>query len=213
MNVQTDAIIDQVADSQIPTFIYGYDPICGWCYGAAPVVRAVAAIMPVRIVMAGLVTGARIRPAVEMVGYVRNAAERLHAVTGRAPSQAFYDWMESPGAIAASAPPAVAVNAVMEAAPDKAVGFAHAVTEAHYGEGMDPNDPEAYLPLLAEHAPGVTLPDIHDPALAEAAFADGRRIGIASFPSFLLEQGGRIEVLPTIYDPEDLIVELRRRLQ
>ena len=46
--------------------------------------------------MAGLVTGPRVRPAVEMVGYVRNAAERLHAVTGRAPSQAFYDSMESP---------------------------------------------------------------------------------------------------------------------
>ena len=101
----------------------------------------------------------------------------------------------------------------MKAAPDKAVGFAHAVTEAHYGEGMDPNDPEAYLPLLAEHAPGVTLPDIHDPVLAEAAFADGRRMGIASYPSFLLEKDGRIELLPTIYDPDQLVADLQRRIQ
>ena len=195
------------------TFIYGYDPICGWCYGAAPAVRAVAEIMPVRLAMAGLVTGARVGPAAAMESYVRGAAERLEAVTGRAPSEAFFDWMRRPGSVAASAPPAVAVHAVQRARPDAAVAFAHAVTEAHYAEGMDPNDPDAYAPLLAKHAPGVALPDLHDPVLAEAAFAHGRAMGISAFPTFLLEQDGHTEALPSLYDPAALVHEVRGRMQ
>ena len=194
-----------------PTFIYGYDPICGWCYGAAPAVRAVARIMPVRIVMSGLVVGERVGPAAAMESYVRGAATKLKAVTGRAPSEAFYAWMRQPNAVASSAPPAVAVHAVAKADPDRAAAFANAITEAHYGRGMDPNDRDAYAPLLAEHAPGVALSDIHDPALAEEAFAEGRAMGIQAFPTFLLEIDGRYEVLPPLYDPEDLIAEIGRR--
>ena len=193
------------------TLIYGYDPICGWCYGAAPVIRAVARVLPVRLAMSGLVVGERVGPAAAMEPYVRQASERLRAVTGRAPSQAFYDWMRSPGAIAASAPPAVAVDTVRRERPEAAVAFAHAVTEAHYGEGMDPNDPNAYTALIADHAPGVMLPDIHDVSLAEAAFADGRRLGIRSFPTFLLERDdGSMVELPTLYDPTALLQEIEK---
>lgn len=191
------------------TFIYGYDPICGWCYGAAPVMRVVAERMPVRLVMAGLVVGERVGPAAAMEPYVRQASERLRAVTGRAPSEAFYAWMRSPGAVAASAPPAVAVDTVRHERPDAALAFAHAVTEAHYADGMDPNDPAAYAPLIDKHAPGVALPDIHDSALAEAAFAEGRMMGIRSFPTFALERpDGTMEALPTLYDADALMEEI-----
>ncbi|PRY92625.1 putative protein-disulfide isomerase [Hasllibacter halocynthiae] len=188
--------------------IYGYDPICGWCYGAAPAVRAAAEVVPVRVVMAGLVTGDRVGPAAAMEGYVRGAAGRLRAVTGRAPSEAFFEWMRSPGAVADSGPPAVAVDAVRRERPGSALAFACAVTEAHYAEGMDPNDPGAYAPLLDRHAPGVVLPDIHDPGLQDAAFAEGREMGITAFPTFALRDGGRIAVLPTIYDPPALVAAL-----
>jgi putative protein-disulfide isomerase len=193
------------------TLIYGYDPICGWCYGAAPALRAAAQVMPVRLVMAGLVTGPRVGPAAAMEDYVRHAATRLRAVTGRAPSEAFYAWMRSPGAMAASGPPAVAVHAVQEARPDAALDFAHALTEAHYEEGLDPNDPAAYAPLLARFAPGVALPDIHEPARAEAAFAEGRRLGIAAFPTLLLDRGDAVPVeVPMLYDSEALVARLRQ---
>ncbi|MEO0637381.1 MAG: DsbA family protein, partial [Pseudomonadota bacterium] len=87
------------------TFIYGYDPICGWCYGAAPAVRAVAEIVPVRLVMAGLVVGERVGPAARMEGYIVSASERLEAVTGRRPSEAFFEWLRKDTSVAASAPP------------------------------------------------------------------------------------------------------------
>lgn len=194
-----------------PVLIYGYDPICGWCYGAVPAVRAVAEIIPVKLVMAGLVTGARVGPASEMEGYVRQASQRLKAVTGRAPSEAFFQWMARPGSIAASAPPAVAVHAVLQGSPDNACNFAHAVTEAHYEQGMDLNDPDAYRPLLERYAPTIQLPDIHDPQHANVAFREGRAMGITSFPTFLLQTDRGIEALPSVYNPDELVGLVRER--
>lgn len=186
--------------------IYGFDPICGWCYGYAPALRAIRAArpdLPVRLLMSGLVTGPRVGPAAEKEPYVRGAAERLRAVTGRAPSEAFFAWMRSPGAVADSGPPAAAIEAVRRVRPDAALPFAHAVIEAHYERGMDPNDPGAYAPLLAEHAPDLSLPDIHDPALQDAAFAEGRAAGLSSFPTLALRRAdGRVEILAPEYDPE-----------
>ncbi|MFD0915375.1 hypothetical protein ACFQ14_03045 [Pseudahrensia aquimaris] len=192
--------------------IYGYDPICGWCYGAAPAVRAAAEIVPVHLVMAGLVVGERVGPAAAMESYVRQSSQRLEEVTGRRPSEAFYKWMRSPGAVAASGPPAVAVDAVMRQRPEAALAFAHAVTEAHYAEGMDPNDPSSYAPLLQEHAPGVSLPDIRDPALAERAFEEGKRIGISSFPTFAWQDDSGMRSLPTIYDPQEMQTMVKQLL-
>ena len=192
------------------TLIYGYDPICGWCYGAAPAIRAAAEIIPVRLVMAGLVVGPRVGPAAEKESYVRQAAGNLRAVTGRAPSEAFFQWMRRPDAVADSGPPAVAIDAVRRNHPEAALRFAQAVTEAHYAEGMDPNDPASYAPLLAEHAPTVTLPDIHDPGLADAAFAEGRRLGIAAFPTLLVaHDDGQITPLPMNYAPAALVAAIR----
>ena len=188
--------------------LYGFDPLCGWCYGLVPAMRAVREAhpaLPVRLVMAGLVTGRRAGPYAEAEPYIRGASERLRAVTGRAPSEAFFRLVATPGVRGDSAPPSVAIHAVEREAPDAALPFAHAVLDAHFEEGADLNDPEAYAPLLARHAPGVRLPDLGDPALAEAAWAEGRALGIASFPTLVLRRGGSAEALPSAYEPEALV--------
>lgn len=87
-----------------------------------------------------------------------------------------------------------------------------AVTEAHYARGTDPGEPSANAPLLAEHAPGVELPDIHDPDLTDAVFAEGWRLGIMSFPTFLSYTSRGVEELPAVYDPDAMRAEIARHL-
>ncbi|EFL90898.1 hypothetical protein [Ahrensia sp. R2A130] len=70
---------------------------------------------------------------------------------------------------------------------------------------MDPNYVNAYAPSLAEIAPDVVLPDLHYPALSNEAFAEGRRIGTTSFPTFLLKTDRCSEALPMIYDPDERV--------
>jgi putative protein-disulfide isomerase len=184
--------------------IYGFDPLCGWCYGVVPAMRRVAQDhpdLPIRLVMAGLVTGERVGPYAGMEGYIRGASARLRAVTGRAPSEAFFRLIATPGVQGNSGPPSVAIAHAAGFAPERAVEFAHRVIEAHFEEGADLNDPAAYGPMLAAVGVEEPLPDIRDDGLARAVWAEGRRIGLRSFATLAVVKGGQARVLPSEYDP------------
>lgn len=184
--------------------LYGFDPLCGWCYGIAPAMRRVAVDhpgLPVRLVMAGLVSGERVGPYAAMEGYIRGASAKLKAVTGREPSEAFFRLIAAPGVEGNSGPPSVAIAHAAGHRPERAVEFAHRVIEAHFERGADLNDPATYGPLLRAVGVEAELPDIHDAGLAEAVWAEGRRIGIRSFPTLAVVRNGRAEVLPSEYDP------------
>jgi putative protein-disulfide isomerase len=198
-----------------PVLLYGFDPLCGWCYGMAPAMRAVSAAhagLEIRVVMAGLVTGDRVGPYALKTDYIRQASSRLHAVTGRRPSSAFFDLISRPGVTGDSTPPAAAIAQVARLAPHRAVDFAHAVIEAHFADGADLGDPATYPPLLAAAAPEVADVDIADRASAEAAFAEGRAIGIAAFPTLLIADAAGLHALPTEYRPDRLETLVAARL-
>jgi putative protein-disulfide isomerase len=139
-----------------------------------------------------------------MEGYIRGASGRLREVTGRAPSEAFFRLIATPGVEGNSAPPCIAIAHAAGFAPDRAVDFAHRVIEAHFEEGADLNDPATYGPLLAEIGVTEPLPDLRDGRLADAVWEQGRRIGLRSFPTLALLKDGRLRELPSEYDPARL---------
>lgn len=187
--------------------IYGFDPLCGWCYGIVPAMRRVAKDhpdIPIRLVMSGLVAEEDVGPYCCMEGFIREAEQHLRQVTGRQSSEAYFRLVATPGVVANSGPPCVAVAHVAGLAPERAVDFAHRVIEAHRGEGADLNDLASYAPWLAEIGLPPDLPNLHDACLAKAVWAEGRRIGLRTFPTLAVVKEGRARVLPTEFDPERL---------
>ena len=183
--------------------IYGMDPLCGWCFGIGPAIRRVVADHPtlsVRPVLAGLVTGSRVGPYAEMEGYIRQASERLLAVTGRAPSEAFFEMIRRPGVKGDSGPPSVAISAVRRAHPGHVLDFALRVTDAHFATGADLNDPRTYGEILQHMGLTLDLPDLDNSALATAEWHEGRALGLTSFPSLWLVQNGQSVPLALDYD-------------
>ncbi|MBC8067876.1 MAG: hypothetical protein IAG13_06030, partial [Deltaproteobacteria bacterium] len=134
--------------------LYGYDPLCGWCYGFVPALRRLreakpdVAIVPV---MGGLVTGARIGRYADMGGYIRGASARMTAVTGVALSPAFFARIiGNPDIVASSIVPCAAVLQVRDVAPERAAEYASAIQIAHFGEGEDLNDPATHARVARE---------------------------------------------------------------
>lgn len=196
--------------------LYGFDPLCGWCYGIVPAIRRVVQDhpgLPIRLVMAGLLSGERVGPYRALEGTIRAASAQLRAVTGRAPSEAFFRLIAREGVVGDSGPPCIAIAHVAGLAPACALPFAHRVIEAHFEQGADLNDPATYAPMLAAIGLPPRLPDLQDRALAEAVWEGGRRIGLRRFPTLAILRGGRAQVLPPEYDPERLSALIAKALE
>jgi putative protein-disulfide isomerase len=193
--------------------IYGFDPLCGWCFGVVPALRQVQQALPdlsITLALPGLVTGGRVGPYAMMEGYIRGAAARLESVTGRAPSPAFFDLITRPGVVGQSGPPCLALAAARAVDPARAVDLAHRVIEAHFIDGADLNDPAIYPPLLKAAGVTVLLPDLHDPDATDRLWQAEQQWGIQSFPTLTIERAsGERVTLPSIYDPERLLACVR----
>ncbi len=196
--------------------VYGMDPLCGWCFGISPAIQKLRADhpdLPIRPVLAGLVTGARVGPYAEMEGYIRAASVRLRAVTGRAPSEAFFDMIRSPGVRGDSAPPSVAIASVRQHRPDALLDFVLHLTEAHFERGFDLSAAETYETLFGELGIDVPIPQLDDLRVAEMEWARGRALGLTSFPSLWLQRDGVATPLAVDYDPERLSETVRQALK
>ena len=202
----------------IERILYGYDPLCGWCYGFIPVMRAVAEAYPdtpIDVRMGGLVTGERVAPYSAARDYIMGASKRMADATGRPLSQAFFDdILTRDDILSNSAQPCAAVLEVRENADDplgrKALAYAHALQEAHFEEAMDVNDPATHAHVAGKV--GVETPDVPDYEAARdvvaAEFAAARALGISSYPTVLRMADKRLAMVPLDYDPQRFLDEL-----
>ena len=65
------------------TLHYYYDPLCGWCYGAAPLTAAAAAVPGLRVALhaGAMMSGANRQPvSPQLRNYVMPHDQRIHAV-------------------------------------------------------------------------------------------------------------------------------------
>ena len=139
------------------TLHYIYDPLCGWCYAVAPLVRTAREILPMVAHGGGMMTGARrqlISPAWR--DYVMPKDGQIAALTGQVFGHAYQEGLlRDHTALLDSEPPITAVLAAEQSA-GRGFDFLDAVQRAHYLEGRRVAD----LPVLAEIARelGLDLP-------------------------------------------------------
>ena len=118
------------------TLHYLYDPLCGWCYGAAPLVKAAREVLRVRPCGGGMMTGAR-RQAVtpELRAFVRPHDQRIEQLSGQPFGEPYLDGLlHDTNAVFDSGPPTAAMLAAEEMAGRGLVMLARLQT-AHYVEG------------------------------------------------------------------------------
>ncbi len=101
---------------QQTTLHYVYDPLCGWCYGAAPLLQAAATLDGLKIELhaGGLWLGSRRQPMGEALrDYVRPHDQRIEALTGQHFGERYFnELLLREGALLDSEPPIRAILAV-----------------------------------------------------------------------------------------------------
>lgn len=181
------------------TLHYIFDPLCGWCYGAAPLIAAARGVpgLAIAIHVGGMMTGPN-RQAVtpQLRDYVMSHDKRIAQLTGQPFGEAYFDGLlRDASAVMDSAPPSTAILAAEEMA-GRGLDMLHRVQCAHYVEGRRIAD----TTVLAELAQELRL---HPRAFAETYarlagaaierhFTESRswlaRSGGQGFPTIALEQ-------------------------
>lgn len=190
------------------TLHYIYDPLCGWCYAVAPLIRAAREILPVAAHGGGMLTGER-RKAISPAwrDYVMPKDGQITELTGQVFGHAYREGLlRDHSALLDSEPPTTAVLAAEQSAA-RGLDFLDAVQTAYYLDGRRVAD----LPVLEAIAVeiGLDLPAFqaaYESCRGEttrAHFAQSRalmaKVGGEGFPTLVLERDGDLTVLD--YDP------------
>ncbi|WP_341990796.1 DsbA family protein [Azorhizobium sp. AG788] len=198
---------------------YIYDPLCGWCYAAAPLVAAVQAVPGVELILHG--GGLFAEPtglAAPMRQHIRASDARIAEMSGQEFGSAYLDGLlNDPSTIFHSAPTIAAILAAEQVAPGHGPAMLKAIQHAHYVEGRRVVEP-AVLTDLAQ-AIGL-LPDAFEAARraypVDSHVNETRRtmasFGVRGFPGLLREEAGQIIPLPLsdFYGRPDAFTEMVR---
>ncbi|POA29086.1 MULTISPECIES: DsbA family protein [unclassified Pseudomonas] len=132
------------------TLHYIYDPLCGWCYGAKPLVQAAQAVLPVIAHGGGMMTGAnRQTVSPQLRDYVMPHDRRIAEYTGQPFGEAYFEGLlRDHTAVFDSAPPIAAVLAAEQLA-GRGLELLGRLQSAHYVEGRRIADEAVLLELAA----------------------------------------------------------------
>ena len=196
------------------TLHYIHDPLCGWCYGAAPLVRAARDLVRVQAHGGGMMAGAARRAITpELRQYVMTHDRRIALASGQAFGQGYFEGLlRDTSAVLDSAPPITAMLAADEVA-GAGLDMLSRLQHAHYVEGRR----IAQATVLRELATEIGLDanafnsafDRLQGAQTQAHIAQSRallaRVGGHGFPTFALEIDGQfstVDISPYLGQPK-----------
>ncbi|MCZ8397872.1 DsbA family protein [Achromobacter ruhlandii] len=209
-----------------PILHYIYDPLCGWCYGAAPLVQAARGISGLTIEAhgGGMMTGGNRQPVTEALRrYVMPHDERIASLTGQVFGPDYFDGLlRDSGAVFDSAPPTTAILAA-QALAGRGLDLLHRLQQAHYIKGRRIADPAELRRLAVEigldEAAFQAAYAATEGAATERHIAQSRewlaRVRGSGFPTLALERDGVFELLEParfLGRPLQWQADLRQRL-
>ncbi|RQM76757.1 DsbA family protein [Aeromonas jandaei] len=185
---------------QNPVLHYVYDPLCGWCYGAAPLLQSAATITGLKIELhaGGLWLGVRRQPMGEALrDYVRPHDQRIEALTGQPFGERYFnDLLLREGCLLDSEPPIRAVLAVTALGGD-GLTMLHRIQQSHYRDGIWVGSAEHLATLAAEQGiseDAFQQAYLQAPLLQHLADSQGwmKKVGGQGYPTLGLECDGKV---------------------
>jgi len=180
---------------------YLFDPLCGWCYGASPMLEKLAAEpdFAVTLVPTGLFSYAGARPMdAVFAAYAWANDQRIERLTGQPFSNEYrQNVLGAHGGRFDSAPATLALTAVHVGEPEREFEALKAIQHARYVNGVDITDTSVLAAVLRElgledaarriSAPGAELLDANRKRV-DSARETMLRFGLQGVPSLIVGQ-------------------------
>ena len=180
------------------TLHYIYDPLCGWCYGAEPLVDAASRVDGLDLKLhGGGLWPAPTRLPDDTRAYIREADARVGKISRQPYGDAYLNGLlADPTMTLESQPTTAAVLAAESIRAGAGFEMLKGIQHAHYERGLKVVEPEVLGQIATEigleaEAFAAALTEVD----ADAHIAASRRlmaqIGAQGFPAFVLEIGDR----------------------
>jgi len=191
---------------------YLFDPLCGWCYGAAPMIARLRSEADIDLasVPSGLFAEDGAFPASEaFAAHAWSADQRIAAMTGQVFSEVYRrDVLGNRAARIDSGPATLALAAVRLSEPDREWEALKAIQSARYVDGLDNGDAATVGAILVDADFGAAVLRYRDPdaallsgyrAMIDEGRAVMRRFAIRGVPALILGQGASARPLGADY--------------
>ncbi|HEX7867994.1 MAG TPA: DsbA family protein [Variovorax sp.] len=200
------------AMNEAATLHYIFDPLCGWCYAAAPLVDAAREVPGLKVEFhgGGMMTGANRRAITpQWRDYVMPHDRRIAEMTGQPFGERYYEGLlRDTGAVMDSEPPTTAILAAESLRAGGGLDMIHRLQQAHYVEGRRIADVDVLKALAVElgfdaEAFAAAFARLSGPPTGQH-IAESRqflqRAGGQGFPTFVLTQAdghaSRVDIGP-----------------
>lgn len=206
------------------TVHYLFDPLCGWCYGAAPLVSSLLKVpgLHVKPQPTGLFSGAGARPMdAAFAAFAWSNDQRILRMSGQPFSARYREHVLSgKPQMFDSGPATLALTAVSQSAPAQVFDALKAFQHARYVDGRDVTSLAVLADLLLalgleDAAAQLSQPDAALLSAYRSSVAQGQRLmqelGARGVPTLVLESGGRRQLLnldPGNSDPQALLRQI-----
>lgn len=203
---------------------YIYDPLCGWCYGAAPLVKAARTQLRVLAHGGGMMAGAHSqRVSKQLRDYVLQHDRRIAELTGQIFGEGYMNGLLlNTEALLDSEPPITAILAADKVA-EKGLDMLATLQIAHYGQGLQISDPNVLLYLADEMGLDTASFVVAFNALSgestqrhiKGTLSLMAKYGVSGFPGFVLESDDTwtlLNISSYLGKPEAFAAELRNML-
>lgn len=202
---------------------YLLDPLCGWCYGASPALRELAAHPDIALELAptGLFSGRGARPMdSQFAAFAWSQDQRIAKLSGQIFSGTYRQKvLGTPGGTLDSGPATLALMAVALTDPSRQLAGLGVIQEARYVSGRDVTDVQELRTILNSagfHSAADRLAAPDAPLLAEtrrrieAAQAAMRVFALDGVPALIVEgqEGHRLVRANALFASAQLFEEL-----
>lgn len=181
------------------------DPLCGWCFGADPLLTASRTIpgLDIELHCGGLFSGDNRRPLeASMRQFILGHHERIEQLTGQEVGAGFMRLLDSGQAMLDSTPPIRGILAAASLGAEP-LDYYQALIKAHFIDGRAVTQTETLQSLAAEcgvdeSAFNQTFNALDESRVNAHIFSTRRLMqqhGAQGFPTFILQSAGHSEMI------------------
>lgn len=182
---------------------YINDPLCGWCYAAAPLISAAAEIPALNIQLhsGGLWINQHRRPLGKALrDYVKPLDERIHELTGQPFGERYFNELLLDSSRVLDSEPLIHAMLAVEKAGGSALTMLQRIQQTHYRDGIWTSSIAVLAELAAEQkisAEKFIRAKEHVNVVAHMAATQKlmTQLGVSGYPSIALQAGDKWQVI------------------